>query len=60
MDRRIAVAPMIDWTDDLKIVSCINSLESAEKACLLYVSSARARICTLTVAALPVGNKRTT
>lgn len=39
IDRRISVAPMMDRTDDL-IISCyLNSLASAEKTCLLYVSS---------------------
>lgn len=39
LDRRVSVAPMMDWTDDHEIVSCINSLASSEKACLLYVSA---------------------
>ena len=39
IDRRISVAPMMDWTDDRLIVFWISSLASAEMACLLYVSS---------------------
>jgi tRNA-dihydrouridine synthase len=26
LDRRLSVAPMMDWTDDQKIYRCINNL----------------------------------
>jgi hypothetical protein len=39
VDRRVSVAPMMDWTDDLQNVLRINDLASPDKACLLYVSS---------------------
>ncbi len=39
IDRRISVAPMMDWIDDLQTSLPIKLLRSAENACLLYVSS---------------------
>jgi hypothetical protein len=48
LDRRLSVAPMMDWSDDCQIVFCINSLALPRKACLLYVSS------TTTFARIPV------
>ena len=39
MDRRISVAPMMDWTDESYFISWISYLESPKKACLLYVTS---------------------
>jgi tRNA-dihydrouridine synthase len=51
LDRRIAVAPMMDWTDDPQTSFAIRCLRVRGNACLLYVSSA-ARVFheTLTVA----------
>jgi hypothetical protein len=37
--RRVSVAPMMDWIDDLHTSLPIKLLRSAENACLLYVSS---------------------
>jgi hypothetical protein len=39
IDRRICVAPMMDWTDSLKTVLGSNNLEERKRACLLYVPS---------------------
>jgi hypothetical protein len=39
IDRRISVAPMMDWTDALLIASAFKSLGFLARACLLYVSS---------------------
>ena len=39
LDRRISVAPMMDWTDSFKIGHYFNGLAISEIACLLYVSS---------------------
>ena len=39
LDRRLSVAPMMDWTDDSWIALDINDLAKPERACLLYVSS---------------------
>jgi hypothetical protein len=41
LDRRVAVAPMMDWTDDLKKCGWINHLGVLEKSRRLYVTSAR-------------------
>src|SRR5882672_2055769 len=45
IDRRLSVAPMMDWTDERYIGLCINSLASEEKPCLLYVSSRSGSQC---------------
>jgi hypothetical protein len=42
MDRRISVAPMMDWTDETNPSNKIIALRSPRKACHLYVSSTRA------------------
>ena len=39
LDRRVAVAPMMDWTDDVKKCSWFNDLAPLEKARRLYVAS---------------------
>ena len=39
LDRRIAVAPMMDWTDDRRTTLWIRGLRPLRNACLLYVSS---------------------
>jgi hypothetical protein len=39
VDRRISVAPMMDWTDCAKTFFSIKCLRPVENACLLYVSS---------------------
>lgn len=43
LDRRISVAPMMDWTDDVETSLPVKRLQMAEEACLLYVSSALRR-----------------
>ena len=42
IDRRVAVAPMMDWTDDHRSAFQINGLLPSLSACLLYVSSSQA------------------
>jgi hypothetical protein len=39
LERRLSVAPMMDWTDDVQIVRCLNELAWSGRACLLYVPS---------------------
>jgi hypothetical protein len=39
IDRRISVAPMMDWTDDLQTALLLKVLRRPENPCLLYVSS---------------------
>ena len=39
LDRRISVAPMMDWTDDLKSSFYINGLGLLENPCHLYGTS---------------------
>ena len=39
LDRRISVAPMMDWTDEVYFASQIRALLSLKMPCLLYVSS---------------------
>jgi tRNA-dihydrouridine synthase len=39
LNRKISVAPMMDWTDESYFISWISYLESRKKACLLYVTS---------------------
>jgi hypothetical protein len=39
IDRRISVAPMMDWTDDRQTALPIRRLQTSADACLLYVSS---------------------
>jgi hypothetical protein len=39
LERKISVAPMMDWIDDLQIGFSIKYLAVAERPCLLYVSS---------------------
>ncbi len=36
IDRKVSVAPMMDWTDDLNCAFYINSLGLPENACHLY------------------------
>jgi len=43
LDRRVAVAPMMDWTDDRQTPLGVRCLRTARRACLLYVSSVRRR-----------------
>ena len=40
VDRKISVAPMLDWTDDQQRALSIRCLGVSRNACLLYVSSA--------------------
>jgi hypothetical protein len=39
LDRRIAVAPMMDWTDEVRFIRQISSLARLRKLCLFYLSS---------------------
>jgi hypothetical protein len=39
IDRRISVAPMMDWTDKPEFLFRINYLVPGKNSCLLYVSS---------------------
>jgi hypothetical protein len=39
LDRRISVAPMMDWTDKVNLTNKIINLGEAKMACLLYVAS---------------------
>lgn len=39
IDRRVSVAPMMDWIDDLQTSLLIKFLRNRGNACLLYVSS---------------------
>jgi tRNA-dihydrouridine synthase len=39
IDRRISVAPMMDWTDELYSAFCISNLDCLENACHLYGTS---------------------
>jgi hypothetical protein len=39
LDRRVSVAPMMDWTDEVNLGNKIIILRGAKKSCLLYVSS---------------------
>jgi hypothetical protein len=39
LDRRVAVAPMMDCTDAAKTFFSIKCLHAVQNACLLYVSS---------------------
>jgi len=39
LNRRISVAPIMDWTDDRRMFLRINYLAASLKARLLYVSS---------------------
>jgi hypothetical protein len=43
MDRRLSVAPMMDWTDNHHCPSSIRYLPTLRIACLLYVSSSFVR-----------------
>ena len=43
INRKISVAPMMDWTDEVKKCSQFNHLAPLEKACRLYVTSAQKR-----------------
>jgi hypothetical protein len=48
LDRRVSVAPMMDWTDDRQTSLYVRLLRSLGNACLLYVSSSRgskAQVC---------------
>jgi hypothetical protein len=40
IDRRVSVAPMMDWSDDPRTPLMIKRLRVYGNACLLYVSSA--------------------
>jgi hypothetical protein len=39
IDRRISVAPMMDWTDEVHFSFRVSDLPTSKKACLLYVPS---------------------
>jgi hypothetical protein len=39
LDRRLSVAPMMEWTDQVRSPGCFKHLASAKRACHLYVSS---------------------
>jgi hypothetical protein len=39
IDRRVSVAPMMDWTDEVGFTFRLSHLRSFEKPRLLYVSS---------------------
>jgi hypothetical protein len=39
LDRRISVAPMMDWTDEVNLLNEIIKLGALKMACRLYVSS---------------------
>jgi hypothetical protein len=39
LDRRVSVAPMMDWTDEAGFPPRISYLVQQKKSCLLYVSS---------------------
>jgi tRNA-dihydrouridine synthase len=39
IDRRVSVAPMMDWTDEPYFIRCVSDLEARRKACDLYVTS---------------------
>ena len=39
LDRRVSVAPMMDWTDEVNLTNKIINLGEAKMACLLYVAS---------------------
>jgi hypothetical protein len=39
LDRRVSVAPMMDWTDEVNLTNRIINLGEAKMACLLYVAS---------------------
>lgn len=41
MNRRISVAPMMDWTDEEENHLEFNHLAPLEKSCRLYVTSAQ-------------------
>ncbi len=41
IDRRLSVAPMMDWTDKVEFASWFSDLGNVKKACHLYVSSNR-------------------
>jgi len=38
IDRKISIAPMMDWTDYSHFYFCISRLHGPKRACLLYVS----------------------
>jgi hypothetical protein len=39
IDRKVSVAPMMDWADDLRFLYCIKELTRTENPCRLYVAS---------------------
>jgi len=39
VDRRLSVAPMMDWTDNRRMFLCVKHLAASFGARLLYVSS---------------------
>jgi hypothetical protein len=40
LDRRISVAPMMDWSDSRKLRCSVNKLRLAETACSSFVAAA--------------------
>lgn len=48
LDRRLSVAPMMDWTDDAEYARKINRFWNDGVSCLLYVSSAAAAVSNAT------------
>src|SRR5688572_5607604 len=42
LDRRISVAPMMDWTDPGKIAPADSQIRAARHACRLYVATMQA------------------
>jgi hypothetical protein len=52
--RKISVAPMMDWTDDVETSLPVKRLQMAEEACLLYVSSALRRFTSSSSPNLPL------
>jgi len=44
IDRRISVAPMMDWTDEVYFIRQVSGLQVLKKACHLYVTSKLAGI----------------
>jgi tRNA-dihydrouridine synthase len=43
LDRRVAVAPMMDWTDEVCFAFEVSDLRALKKACHLYGTSNSAR-----------------
>jgi hypothetical protein len=45
LDRRISVAPMMDWSDEVKFGSRHNNLCAPKSACRLFVASLKNDFC---------------